>query len=43
MQDFQYNCIKNRYGDKAEMLRTGADSLMYKIEIYIKTKFNSLQ
>ena len=32
MQDFDYNYIKNIYGDKFEMLLTNTDSLMYKVE-----------
>ena len=32
MQNFRYNYIKNKYGDKAEMLLADIDSLMYKIE-----------
>ena len=32
MQDFYYNCIKNKYGDKAEMLQIDTDIIMYKIE-----------
>ena len=32
MQDFIYNDIKNKLGDKAEILLKDADSPMYKIE-----------
>ena len=32
MQDFHCNNIKNKYGDKSEMLLTHTDSLMCKVE-----------
>ena len=33
MHDSHYNYIKNRYGDKVEILLTDTDSLMHKIEV----------
>ena len=35
MQDFDYDYIKNEHGDKAEMLLTDTDTLMYKLKLKI--------
>ena len=39
VQDFNFNYIKNKYGDKAEMLLIETDSITYKskVKMFMKT------